>query len=191
MKNRAYFHTLRKCLSKDKGVTLIELMIGLLISSIMTGAAFHFYQAQHEMYLSQSDIADRQGNLRSAVSELSRQVRRAGYMVPGSDYLDISSGFDTLTVFVGQGGGTTVDTIQYFVDHDAEPPALVQRVNTQLPQIFADGIDTALFIPASTSPIRDVALALVSVPQEQYEGTALETRRRIGVTVHLRNRGRQ
>jgi len=172
----------------ERGLTVIELLIALFLAGIVGSAALHFYKTQHEVYLAQSDIADRQGNLRAALDELARQVRRAGYLVPGGDYLKVSAQFDTLTVFLAKPTGVGVDTIRYFVSRSSSVPMLVKKINTGTANVFAESIDTVLFIPASPSPIRTLAISLVSTPQSVHDGTSLVTRRRLGSTVHLRNR---
>lgn len=181
--------TLRRSgVGNEAGITLIEVLIGLVLAALVGGASLQFYQAQHEVYLAQSDTSDRQGNVRYALNELARQVRRAGFMVPSADYVRVSTQRDTLTVFIGNGGGATVDTISYYVNRAATVPALVKKVNDGAAQVFAEAIDTALFVPASVSPIHDVVIALISTPQKQYTSTSLSTRRRASMTVHLRNR---
>jgi prepilin-type N-terminal cleavage/methylation domain-containing protein len=170
----------------ERGLTLIELLISVFLASLIATAAFHYYKAQHEVYLSQASIADRQGNLRSALGELARQIRRAGYLVPGGGFARLSPRFDTLEVYVGQGGGASVDTLRYFVNDAAK--ALVRQVNQTEPQTFAEGVDSASFVPVGGTPVREIAIALVSTVGKQFEGSALATPRRLGTRVQLRNR---
>ena len=172
-----------------RGLTIIELLIALMLSAIVGSAALSFYKTEHAVYRSQTDTADRQGNLRAALDELSLQVRRAGYMVPGTDYLRVSNTRDTLTVFVGSATSTAVDTIRYFVSRaTATKPILVRKVNQGTANVFAESIDTVLFVPTSTAPIRGLAISLTSTPQNQFKNTSLQTRRRLGANVSLRNR---
>ena len=172
----------------DRGLTLIELLIGMLLAAMVSAGAFEFYKAQHNVYLAQNDTSDRQGNVRYALNELASQVRRAGYLVPTANYARVSTLKDTLTVFVGRNLGANVDTIRYYVSRTSTPPALVKKVNGAAAQVFAEAIDTALFVPVTAPPIHDIAIALISTPQKQYSGTSLVTRRRAALTVHLRNR---
>lgn len=175
-------------LRRSRGLTLIELLIGLLLTGTVTTFAFNYYRSQHEVYLAQTDISDRQGSLRSALSELARQVRMAGYLVPGGDKLRYSPGYDTLEIYLANPSGTAVDTVRYFVQDQSDTRALMRQVNQMAAQVFAEHIDTAQFVPVGSSPVRGMAIALVSTPQSQYEGTSLATSRRLGTTVNLRNR---
>jgi hypothetical protein len=171
----------------EKGLTIIELMIGALIAAGIGLATFEFYQAQHELYLSQVDVADRQGNLRFAIDDLARQVRRAGYLVNGGEIFRASANFDTLEVFIGNDTDLTVDTIRYYINRYDDPPSLIKQINKTTPAVFAQGIDSAFFVPAGGPPATRVAVSLVTVEQKQYENSALTTRRRLGETINLRN----
>lgn len=174
-------------LKGERGLTLIELLIGLLLAGIVAGATFKFYIAQHDLYLAQTDISERQGNLRVAMDEISRQIRRSGYLVPATQPLRTSAKFDTLQVYIGQPDTNAIDTFTYYINRADVPPALVRRHNSQTPAIFAEGIDSVFFVPGAMSGNPQIAVALVSVQQKHLENSALRTRRRLGETVVLRN----
>ena len=174
-------------LGNSRGLTVVELLIGALIASAVAFATFEFYRAQHQLYLAQVDIVERQGNLRFAMDDLSKQVRRTGYNLVGGDLLRVSTGFDTLEVYLGNDSNLTCDTVRYYVNRYDVPPSLIRQINQSTPAIFAQGIDSVLFVPAGGPPPERLAISLVSVEQAQYENTALTTRRRIGETVNLRN----
>jgi type II secretory pathway pseudopilin PulG len=171
----------------QKGLTLIELLIGALLAAIVGAATLEFYKAQHQLYLAETDISERQGNLRFAIDELGRQIRQAGYLVTGNKRMRTSALFDTLEVYVGRPASTVVDTLRYYVNRFDTPPSLVKQLNKTTPAVFAQGIDTARFVPSGGPPVQQVAVVLVSVEQKQYSNSALKTRRRLGETVNLRN----
>ena len=105
----------------------------------------------------------------------------------GGDQLSVSAGFDTLEVYGGNDSSLTIDTIRYYVNHFDDPPSLVRQLNQETPGIFAQGVDSAFFIPVGGMPPRRIAVSLVSVKQSQHENTALNTRRRMAKTINLRN----
>jgi len=175
-------------LQNERGLTIVELLIGALITAIVAMGTFEFYQAQHELYLAQADIVDRQGNLRFAMDELTRQARRSGYQVLGNDLLAVSPSYDTLEIYLGNDTSLTVDTMRYYINRFDDPPSLIRQLNQTTPSIFAVGIDTAFFVPVGGPPPERLAVSLVSVEQKQYDNTALTTRRRVGETINLRNR---
>ena len=174
-------------LSNERGLTIVELLIGVLIAAIIAMATFEFYQAQHELYLAQADIVERQGNLRFALDDLKRQVRRTGYRVMGGTVMRVSPGYDTLEIFLGNDVDLNVDTVRYYVNRFDSPPSLIKQLNQTTPYVFAQGIDRAFFVPVGGTPPERLAVSLVSVEQGQYENTALTTRRRVGETINLRN----
>jgi len=171
----------------QRGLTMVEILIGALLAALVGAATLHLYQAQHELYLAQADIADRQGNLRFAIDQLAREVRKAGYRVTTPDLLYTAATFDTLEIYIGNDTSLTVDTIRYYVNRYDDPPSLIQQRNTMTPAVFAQGIDSAHFVPVGSAPASRLAITLVSVEQVQYENSALRTRRRIGETISLRN----
>ncbi len=171
----------------QRGLTVIELLIGALIAAAVGAATLEFYQAQHELYQAQVDIVERQGNLRFAADDLSRQVRRAGYLVNGGDLFRVSATYDTLEIYIGNDTSLSVDTVRYYINRFDDPPSLIKQLNQATPSIFAVGIDSVFFVPAGGPPPDRLALSLVSVEQTQYENTALTTRRRLGETINLRN----
>lgn len=69
-------------LLSNSGVSILEVLIALLITSIITVAILRLYVTQHKNYMVQDDISDIQQNVRSSLDELSRQIRLAGYALP-------------------------------------------------------------------------------------------------------------
>jgi hypothetical protein len=163
---------LEKSRMNQRGITLIEILIGALLAALVGTATFRFYAKQHELYLAQVDISDRQGNLRFSMDELSRQIRLAGYRVNGSKLLRTSVAFDTL---------------RYYINRFDSPPSLVRQKNKTTPSVFAQGIDSVRFVPVG-APAQRLAVTLVTVQQKQFQNSALTTRRRVGETINLRNR---
>jgi hypothetical protein len=176
-----------RMLKNERGITVVELLIGALIAAVVGAATLEFYKAQHELYLAQTDLAERQGNLRFALDDLARQVKLSGYKLVGGDVLRVSAGFDTLEVYLGNDTDLTCDTVRYYINRFDDPPSLIKQLNQTTPAIFAEGIDSAFFVPAGGTPPVRLAISLVSVLQAQYENTALTTRRRAGETINLRN----
>jgi type II secretory pathway pseudopilin PulG len=174
-------------IGNERGITIVELLIGALIAAIVALATFEFYQAQHQLYIAQADIVERQGNLRFALDDLKRQVRRTGYRVMGGTVMRVSPTFDTLEIYLGNDVDLNVDTLRYYVNRFDSPPSLIKQLNQTTPYVFAQGIDSAFFVPAGGTPPERLAVSLVSVEQGQYENSALTTRRRVGETINLRN----
>lgn len=79
------FRILKKNSNRGEGgFTLVELLVGLLASAILTYAALSLYVTQHKQMLVQDEIADMQGNIRAATETLATAIRKAGYNLPGT-----------------------------------------------------------------------------------------------------------
>jgi hypothetical protein len=163
------------------------MLIAVILLGMVVGVTFRFYSAQHELYLAQTDVADRQGNLRFATGDISRNIRNAGYGVSGPGTVRVSTTLDTLEIYRGSGPGT-VDTIRYYVDRSQDPPHLAKKVSGAAATDLAHGIDSAYFLAIGAGSVQQVSFVLVSAEQSQYDNSALQTRRRLGETINIRNR---
>jgi prepilin-type N-terminal cleavage/methylation domain-containing protein len=69
----------RNLFRKPKGLTLIELLVALALSSILIAALYRVFISQHKIYGIQDQVADMQQNVRIAVGQMTREIRMAGY----------------------------------------------------------------------------------------------------------------
>lgn len=69
-------------LRAERGTTLIEMMIALALTGIVTLAIMKTYVTQHENYLVQDDVTTMQQGARACIDELTRQIRMAGHDLP-------------------------------------------------------------------------------------------------------------
>jgi prepilin-type N-terminal cleavage/methylation domain-containing protein len=65
--------------SKNRGVTLIELLIALVISSILIAALYRTFIGQQKTYIVQDQVVDMQQNVRVAINKMMREIRMAGF----------------------------------------------------------------------------------------------------------------
>jgi prepilin-type N-terminal cleavage/methylation domain-containing protein len=63
----------------NRGVTLIELMIALIASSILVAALYRTFVSQQKTYVVQEQVVDIQQNARVAINEMMREIRMAGF----------------------------------------------------------------------------------------------------------------
>ncbi|CAG36187.1 PilW family protein [Desulfotalea psychrophila] len=66
-------------LSNKRGLTLVELMVVLVLSMIVTGLMYSLYRVQTVSAEVQTNIAEMQQALRTSVDSLSRELRMVGY----------------------------------------------------------------------------------------------------------------
>jgi prepilin-type N-terminal cleavage/methylation domain-containing protein len=123
-------------LKEDKGVTLIELLIALVISAIIVAGLYRTFVYQQKSYAVQEQVADMQQNVRVAINRMMREIRMAGFggvdqvlglvngvngftqaITPGADTITIVGGFkqirrdngDPITVDSVSGNTVTLD----------------------------------------------------------------------------------
>lgn len=65
--------------SKEHGFTLIEILITLVITGIISAALFTSFQSQQKSYVVQESVAAMQQNLRAGMDMMVREIRMAGY----------------------------------------------------------------------------------------------------------------
>jgi len=68
----------------QSGFTLLELIITLLMGTIIVGSLTQFYISQHYQVTQQMDVAEVQQSLRAAMTEVTDQLRMAGYGMPSA-----------------------------------------------------------------------------------------------------------
>lgn len=86
---------------RQSGLTLIELMISLLISSIMIGLVFSIYTRMSVAYRSQSSVSELQQTLQAAKMQITSHVIEAGHLIPDGFMLRTTpSGSEELAVQV-------------------------------------------------------------------------------------------
>jgi prepilin-type N-terminal cleavage/methylation domain-containing protein len=66
-------------LEKKNGVTLIELLIALVLSSILTAILYRAFISQQRTFAVQDQVAEMQQNGRIAIGQMTREIRMAGY----------------------------------------------------------------------------------------------------------------
>jgi type II secretory pathway pseudopilin PulG len=75
-------HNRNSKLNRSSGFTLMEALIALLLTGIISTAVFKTYLTQHQHYIAQDDITNIQQNGRAAIDEMTRQIRMAGFQLP-------------------------------------------------------------------------------------------------------------
>ena len=78
----------KSVIHKNKGFSLIELMIAMAVGSIIMAVIYSTYQAQQKTYTTQHLAVEMQQNIRAAMSLMKREIRMAGYDPLASDGID-------------------------------------------------------------------------------------------------------
>ena len=101
----------KRILRSRAGVTLIEMLIALMLTGVLTTAAFKFYQASHGEALVQQDISDLHLVCRNTVYDIKKTLRLAGYKVGSHKAYEFFG--DTLCIYMQ--GTNPIDTIRYYL----------------------------------------------------------------------------
>ena len=138
-----------RILKSRAGMTLIEVLVAVVLTGILTTATFKFYQASHGQALVQQDISDLQLICRNTIYELKKSLRMAGYKINSHDACEMAG--DTLCIYMQ--GAQPVDTIRYFLgqmsgmysgdgQEERDIYELRRQVNSQTYETFAECIST-------------------------------------------------
>lgn len=66
-------------LRKNKGLTLIELLVALVISAILVAGMYRTFINQQKTYTVQEQVVDMQQNMRGGINRMMREIRMAGF----------------------------------------------------------------------------------------------------------------
>ena len=100
LKGMRMFEQTERTKKNNGGFTIVELLIGLAISSVVVAATYTVFNAQQKGYKNQEGVVDIQQNLRAGMFYLTSEIRLAGY---GS-----TPYFESPTLFVNGTGGVQV-----------------------------------------------------------------------------------
>jgi prepilin-type N-terminal cleavage/methylation domain-containing protein len=92
----------------DKGLTLIELLVAMVISAILIAAIYRTFIGQQKIYMVQEQVADMHQNARVAINRMMREIRMTGF---GNvrDVLDLEGGVNGFTeVIIPNGNSITI-----------------------------------------------------------------------------------
>jgi prepilin-type N-terminal cleavage/methylation domain-containing protein len=112
---------------RQKGYSLLELMIAMTVTLIITGAVFKLVSAGNNAFRREPQLSDRQQNIRTALDLVAQDLFKAGYGVPQFAQV-FTNGLD------GDGpmgsGGDETDILEMFMASEC-PPVRVCPVSGQ------------------------------------------------------------
>lgn len=117
------------------GFTLIEVLSALVILSIATVAAYATFRSQHASFTAQSRAAEAQQNLRDALEMVSRDIRLAGYGIPGEVNLPagmLASGDNAIRNVVPLNRSTGPDDLVVLYAYDMDSGIPLSRLTAAM-----------------------------------------------------------
>jgi len=135
---------------RDKGFTLVELMVAMALTGITMVAVYKTFSAQEKVYSVQDDSASLRQDLRVAIELMSKDLRWAGY--------------------TAELGPKKEDSIARVVTADASTFTFTANLNTDdvVPDVTDDGEQVTYFLTGGSAPYRLTRAVLVGgLPQYQ------------------------
>lgn len=121
---------IKSFLQRNRGVTLIELLIALVISAILIAAIYRTFIGQQKTYIVQEQVIDMQQNARVAINRMMREIRMAGF--GGLNYvLSLSGGVNGFSEIITPSGDNVITIVGGFkqIRRDNGDPILVSSVS--------------------------------------------------------------
>jgi len=167
---------------KEHGVTLIEILIAMAITGIVSAAIFTSFLSQQKSYIIQEDVAVMQQNLRAGMDMMVREIRMAGYdPTRNADAGIVSAASDSITFTIDETcDGDTADSNEY-ITYSLYTSDGIQKLGRKAPSLnrpvseniealeffytLADGLPPCLppcLPPLDTALIRSVQITLLA-----------------------------
>jgi type IV pilus assembly protein PilW len=96
------------------GVSLLELLIGLVLASLVATALYELLTSQHRSYSLQDDASEVQQNLRVAIERISRDLTMAGFGKPTWSTIngdDLSAWYNSANAYLPIRPGANLDIV--------------------------------------------------------------------------------
>jgi type IV pilus assembly protein PilW len=139
------------CHRKDRGYSLVELMIAIVIGAILIAASSATYIAQNRSYTVQESVSEINSQAKIALDLIANDIRSAGFGIPADLNADPINGFTTIITPVDSANSSdTITVLSNSMTGDLWPsgvgpesiacPALVQMGTIQV-NINSNGSD--------------------------------------------------
>src|SRR4030042_6241606 len=97
---------MHRLFKKNRGLTLLELLVALVISALIIAGLYRTFIGQQKTYTVQEQVVDMRQNVRGAIGNMMRELRATGFGSVGM----------VLPITLGTGG--SAETYQYVVNRD-------------------------------------------------------------------------
>jgi prepilin-type N-terminal cleavage/methylation domain-containing protein len=173
-------------LRNNHGLTLIEMLVVLVLSSIIVAASYRVIIGGQKVYTVQDQVADMQQNARAALDRMNREIRMAGYekeileslgningftkiITPRNNANNVGKNDDQITIIIAD------KAITYRLQWDTTDPGMPVLVRTEngVSEVMAENIEglqvsyilrngTVTDSPTSPEKVRMVRISLMA-----------------------------
>lgn len=191
----------------EKGFTLVELMIAMVISALVMASVYSVYYTQQKSYIDQEEVAAMHQNLRAAMYFMEREIRMAGCDPTGNAGAGIVQNLTSQIRFTEDVRGKDLgdppdgavklaqeeDISYYLVDgnlvRDTNPDNVDDEEKKDM--VIAENISSLTFTYLNSSGgaatgLSDIRLVQVQLMARNDDGSKTET---LQTRIHARNLG--
>ncbi len=184
--------------NNEKGFTLVELLVSMVIAAIVMTSVYSVYSAQQRSYVVQEEVAAMHQNLRAAMYFMEREIRMAGCDPTGAAGAGIENAESTWIQFTedfrGQAANSPPDgavnlaqeeRIRYYLAggdlvRDVNPGVVEDKSDMVIAENIAsltfDYLDSSGATTAVLDNIRFVRITLVARNDDNTKTDTLQTR---------------
>jgi type IV pilus assembly protein PilW len=158
-------------MKKEKGFTLVELLVAMGISVVVMAGVYSVYFSQQKSYMAQEQIVAMQQNLRAGMTILSMDIMSAGYDPIGGSPLGLNgTGQNFLDFSLYDEASGTTKQIQYSYDLKSGVTSLLRSENGGTWVPVAENIDWLNFVyldanqgvAATAAEVRSIQVTMVA-----------------------------
>jgi prepilin-type N-terminal cleavage/methylation domain-containing protein len=130
-----------------RGITLIELLVGLVICAIVIAAIYRVFTAQSNAYVVQDQVVEIQQNIRSAMEIMVRDLRMAGFDYDNLNSLVRIEDFKPLPPYIVAGNSITV-----WYENYRQGPPLTSEIHAVTYALNGTNLERQLTVDGANQP---------------------------------------
>ncbi len=131
-----------------KGITLIELLVGLVICAISIAAIYRLFIAQSRAYVVQDQVVEIQQNIRTAMEMMVRDIRMAGFDYDNPTSLVRIEDFKPTPPYLVAGNSITV-----WYEYYEQGPPLISEIRSVRYTLNGTNLEMRLTVDGVDEPV--------------------------------------
>jgi prepilin-type N-terminal cleavage/methylation domain-containing protein len=140
-----------RMIGKEKGFTLVEILIVALMLGLVLGSVYSLYSTHQRSAYIQDEVVDVQQNLRIAMESVTRDIRHAGFLISRMRQAGFSAKSGTGGIAVGNGNiEQPVNTAEDNIGNSGTLPFTADAFPGQPDRVHADVLTLNSASPSAT-----------------------------------------